>query len=190
MITGTQSSDREVTDMPTYNWRGQKINAPSLEAVKKYINKQHTAGIKLSKGDTQEALLARMRPYISDIYKAEEDNGLPPGMLRKVLYQESQFREDIILGNRKSRVGATGIAQFMPATAEEQGVDPLDPKQAIHGAAKYLSSLKEQTGSWEGAVAAYNWGPGNVASKGIENAPQETQDYLVAVLGGDQDADK
>lgn len=190
MITETPSSDREVTDMPTYNWRGQKINAPSLEAVKKYINKQHVAGIRLSEGDTPEALLTRMRPYISDIYKAEEDNGLPPGMLRKVLYQESQFREDIILGNRKSRVGATGIAQFMPTTAEEQGIDPLDPKQAIHGAAKYLSSLKEQTSSWEGAVAAYNWGPGNVARKGIESAPQETQDYLVAVLGGNQDADK
>jgi soluble lytic murein transglycosylase-like protein len=70
------------------------------------------------------------------------------------------------------------------------GVDPTDPKQAIPAAGKYLSSLKEQTGSWEGAVAAYNWGPGNVARKGIENAPQETQDYLVAVLGGNQDADK
>ena len=169
--------------MPTYNWRGKRINAPSLEAVKKYINKQHTAGIKLSKGDTQEALLARMRPYISDIYKAEEDNGLPPGMLRKVLYQESQFREDIILGNRKSRVGATGIAQFMPATAEEQGVDPLDPKQAIPGAAKYLASLKEQTGSWEGAVAAYNWGIGNLTRQGIENAPEETRNYLQAIVG-------
>jgi soluble lytic murein transglycosylase-like protein len=176
--------------MPTYQWRGQSIEAPSLDAVKKYIQKQHLDGLPLKPEDDREEILNRMKPYIADVYDAEDSNEIPRGLLKKLIFQESRFREDIISGNTKSSKGATGIAQFMPATAKELGVDPTDPKQAIPGAAKYLASLKEQTGSWEGAVAAYNWGPGNVARKGIENAPQETQDYLVAVLGGNQDADK
>ena len=176
--------------MPTFQWRGQSIEAPSLDAVKKYIQKQHLDGQPLKPEDDREEILNRMKPYITDVYDAEDSNEIPRGLLKKLIFQESRFREDIISGNTKSSKGATGIAQFMPATAKELGVDPTDPKQAIPAAGKYLSSLKEQTGSWEGAVAAYNWGPGNVARKGIESAPQETQDYLVAVLGGDQDADK
>ena len=176
--------------MPTYQWRGQSIEAPSLDAVKKYIQKQHLDGLPLEPEDDKEEILNRMKPYIADVYDAEDSNEIPRGLLKKLIFQESRFREDIISGNTKSSKGATGIAQFMPSTAEELGVDPTDPKQAIPAAGKYLSSLKKQTGSWEGAVAAYNWGPGNVARKGIENAPQETQDYLVAVLGGNHDADK
>lgn len=183
MIMGTPSNDRTITDMPTYNWRGQKINAPSLEAVKKYINKQHTAGIKLSEGDTREALLKRMKPYISDIYKAEEDNGLPPGMLRKVLYQESKFKEDVISGGRKSSSGAVGIAQFMPATAEEFGIDPTVPEQAIPAAAKYLRQLHDMFGDWPRALAAYNWGMGRVRRQGLARAPKETKDYYTSILG-------
>ena len=178
-------SDGTVTDMPTYNWMGKRINAPSLEAVKKYISKQHLDGLSIKGGDTPESILGRMKPYISDVYEAEDDNNLPRGLLKKVLFQESGFREEVISGSRRSTKGAIGIAQFMPDTAEELGVDPLDPKQAIPGAAKYLASLKEQTGSWEGAVAAYNWGPGNLAKRGIDAAPEETRNYLAAVFGGD-----
>lgn len=176
--------------MPTYQWRGQSIEAPSLDAVKKYIQKQHLGGLPLKPEDDREEILNRMKPYIADVYDAEDSNEIPRGLLKRLIFQESRFREDIISGNTKSSKGATGIAQFMPSTAEELGVDPTDPKQAIPAAGKYLSSLKKQTGSWEGAVAAYNWGIGNLTRQGIENAPQETQDYLVAVLGGNQDADK
>jgi soluble lytic murein transglycosylase-like protein len=104
-------------------------------------------------------------------------------LLKKLIFQESGFRQDIVSGDTKSPKGATGIAQFMPDTAKELGADPTDPKQAIPAAGKYLSSLKEQTGSWEGAVAAYNWGIGNLTRQGIENAPEETRNYLQAIVG-------
>lgn len=175
--------------MPTYNWRGQTIHAPSQEALKKYISKQHAAGLILDDGDTPETVVERMRPYISDIYDAEDSNGLPRGLLKKILYSESRFRDDIVSGNTRSSAGAVGIAQFMPSTAEELKIDPTDPKQAIPAAGKYLASLKEQTGSWEGAVAAYNWGVGNVKRKGLEQAPDETKQYMVSVLGGDESGD-
>ena len=169
--------------MPTYQWRGQSIEAPSLDAVKKYIQKQHLDGLPLKPEDDREEMLNRMKPYIADVYDAEDSNEIPRGLLKKLIFQESRFREDIISGNTKSSKGATGIAQFMPDTAEELGVDPTDPKQAIPAAGKYLSSLKKQTGSWEGAVAAYNWGIGNLTRQGIENAPEETRNYLQAIVG-------
>lgn len=122
--------------------------------------------------------------YASIISQAETDNGLPSGLLARVLYRESRFREDIISGKVRSSVGALGIAQFMPSTAVSMGVDPLDPFSAIPGAARYLAQLFRTTGSWPEAVAAYNWGVGNVQRKGIEKAPKETRDYLAEVMTG------
>ena len=40
----------------------------------------------------------------------------------------------------RSRAGAIGLGQLMPATARGLGVDPYDPVQNLEGAAKYLSS--------------------------------------------------
>jgi soluble lytic murein transglycosylase-like protein len=63
-----------------------------------------------------------------------------------------------------------GIAQFMPATAiDELGSQnaALDPDQVIPGAAHYLAKLYSRTGTWAGALAAYNWGIGNVLRKGL-----------------------
>lgn len=119
--------------------------------------------------------------YRSAIVQAEQENGIPSGLLERLLYQESRYRNDIISGKVKSRVGAMGIAQFMPVTASELGVDPLDAYQSIFGAARYLSRLFKSTGSWNKALAAYNWGIGNVARKGIDNLPAETAHYVSSI---------
>lgn len=121
--------------------------------------------------------------YAALIANAETANGLPADMLARLLYQESRYREDIITGATKSPVGALGIAQFMPATASQLGINPLDPAQAINGAARYLASLYAQTGTWSEALAAYNWGIGNVKRKGLANAPTETRNYYAQILG-------
>lgn len=128
-------------------------------------------------------------PY-DDLIRAAADqylSGVPDGytLLWNLLYTESRFREDIITGRKTSPVGALGIAQFMPATAEEQGVDPLNPASAIPGAARYLARLIQQAGSVDAGVAAYNWGIGNVKRKGLRAAPQETVDYVAAITGSD-----
>lgn len=127
-------------------------------------------------------------PHDDLIAQSEQANGLPPGVLWKLLYTESRFRPDIISGRVKSPVGALGIAQFMPATAVEQlgSVDAaLDPSKAIPGAARYLRWLIDRTGSLDAGVAAYNWGVGNVQRKGLANAPRETVDYVAAITGTD-----
>ncbi len=61
-------------------------------------------------------------------------------------------------------------------------VDTNDTDASIEYGAEYLSDLKDQFGSWELALAAYNWGPGNLSKKGIEKAPRETRDYIKKIM--------
>lgn len=126
---------------------------------------------------------ASAAPYLVLIEAAERAYGIPQNMLARLLYQESRYRQDIITGRTRSPAGALGIAQFMPATAAELGVDPLDPASAIDGAGRYLAGLYRQLGDWKLALAAYNWGIGNVKRKGLGAAPAETQSYVAGILG-------
>ena len=114
----------------------------------------------------------------------ETAHGLPEGLLAAVLQKESS-------GNpmAESSAGAQGLFQFMPATAEAFGIDPLVPEEAASGAAQYYAKLLKQFGGdLKKALAAYNWGPGNVKRKGLEKAPKETQNYVkdivLALAGG------
>lgn len=110
----------------------------------------------------------------------EAKYGLPTGILRSVATVESG-------GNpyATSGAGARGLFQFMPGTAKDLGINPLDPSQAANGAARYLRQLLNQTGgNLEDALAAYNWGIGNVQKKGRAASPLETQLYVPKVLAG------
>jgi soluble lytic murein transglycosylase-like protein len=64
----------------------------------------------------------------------------------------------------KSKVGATGFMQLMPATAKELKVDINDPQENIEGGSRYLQTLIDRFDSVELALAAYNWGQGNIAN--------------------------
>lgn len=80
--------------------------------------------------------------------------------------------------------GAAGIFQHMPATAKELGIDPYDPTQSIQGGVKYMGQLlNKYQGDPTKALAAYNWGMGNLDRQGLEKAPTETQNYLKNILG-------
>lgn len=120
--------------------------------------------------------------YRAAIAAAESRNGIPRMMLARLLWQESRFRPDIIEGRTVSSTGAQGIAQFMPATAAEMGIDPLDAFAAIAGAGRYLRRMYDSLGSWPQALAAYNWGIGNVRRKGLAAAPRETRNYYAQIL--------
>ena len=124
-------------------------------------------------------------PYQGAINDAADEYGVPPLILAWLLWKESRYNPNIISGAKVSRVGAIGIGQFMPATAVQElgSVEAaLDPDIAIPGAARYLAKLYRATGSWTKALAAYNWGIGNVQRKGLTQAPAETIDYYTTIL--------
>ena len=116
-------------------------------------------------------------PYADLFTRAGARHGVDPALLAAVASKESGFDSRAV-----SPVGAQGLMQFMPATARELGVDPLDPASAVDGAARYLSDLGRRFGSPSLALAAYNAGPGAVSRHGGIPPYPETQNYVRAVL--------
>lgn len=113
--------------------------------------------------------------------------GLPTGLLRSVAATESGG-DPYAVGPETKSGRARGPFQFVPGTANEMGLkgdDVNDPHKSSEAAAKYLRQLLDQTGGdLNAAIAAYNWGIGNVKKKGLENAPEETRNYVPKVLAG------
>jgi soluble lytic murein transglycosylase-like protein len=101
-----------------------------------------------------------------------------PTLLEALVWQESRWRTGAV-----SRVGARGLAQLMPGTARQMGVDPHDPDANLEGGARYLRmQLDTFGGDLEKALAAYNAGPGRVqAAGGIPNI-RETQNYVASIM--------
>lgn len=116
-------------------------------------------------------------PYQRAAIKAAKTYGIPPKLFQKLINQESGWDATI-----RSPAGATGLTQLMPATAASLGVNPLDPIQNLDGGARYLSQQYQRFGSWTLALAAYNAGPGNVASGEWRRIP-ETVRYVHSILG-------
>lgn len=120
------------------------------------------------------------------IEKYSAQHGVSPDLAYAVANQESRFKQDAV-----SPVGAQGVMQLMPKTAKGLGVDPNNVEQNVEGGIRYLSEqLKRYNGDEEKALAAYNWGMGNV-DKAIkkygdnwkEHLPKETSDYIRKITG-------
>lgn len=104
---------------------------------------------------------------------------LSPTLIEALVWQESRWRADAV-----SPVGARGLAQLMPGTARELGVDPDDPFANLEGGARYLrEQLDRFDGDLEKALAAYNAGPGRVIRAGGIPRIRETQHYVAAIMG-------
>jgi len=111
------------------------------------------------------------------ISRASQRYGVDEGLIRAVIQVESNFKPTAV-----SPVGARGLMQLMPATAASLGVsDSFDPEQNVMAGTRFLKDmLNRYGGNVDKALAAYNWGPGNL-DKGKGRLPRETQDYLVKV---------
>ncbi len=124
----------------------------------------------------------RSRAEICDtLTQAAQTNDVPVPFFIRLLFQESGFKPGVV-----SPAGAQGIAQFMPQTSSDMGLDnPFDPLPAIRASARLLRGLVQQFGNLGLAAAAYNAGPKRIqdwlAKKG--KLPQETQGYVRSITG-------
>jgi soluble lytic murein transglycosylase-like protein len=118
-------------------------------------------------------------------HQAATDAHINPALFKAQIQQESGFNPHAV-----SPAGAIGVAQIMPGTAAELGVNPRDPNSALHGAARLMSgNVKMFGGDYAKALAAYNAGPGAVqsavASSGsnwLSQLPYETQHYVKTIM--------
>lgn len=106
-------------------------------------------------------------PFAAEFERAGRQHGVPPRLLAAVGWVESRYQVDAL-----SPDGAIGVMQIMPMTAEELGVDPHDPIDAIDGAARLLASHQRRFGSWDLALAAYHSGAGAVSRNGNQPPPR------------------
>jgi peptidoglycan DL-endopeptidase CwlO len=115
-------------------------------------------------------------PYADLFASTAQKYGLDPTLLAGVAKVESNYNPGAVSG-----AGAQGLMQLMPGTARGLGVNPLDPSQAIDGAARLLSRNLREFGSLPLALAAYNAGGGAVHRYGGIPPYAETQAYVPKV---------
>lgn len=114
--------------------------------------------------------------FADAILQAASEAKIDPDILAQLVHHESTGNP-----NATSPVGAQGLTQLMPKTAEIYGVkDRLNPQENLRGGASYLADLYSQFGDWGLALAAYNAGPARVRSRlqSGQGLPTETLQYM------------
>lgn len=109
---------------------------------------------------------------------AARRHSIPEDLFLRLVRAESNFRPAA-----RSSKGAIGLAQLMPGTARQLGVNPHDPQQNLDGGARYLRQQYQKFGDWRLALAAYNAGPGAVERHRGVPPYRETQNYVKVILG-------
>ncbi|MEX0288859.1 MAG: LysM peptidoglycan-binding domain-containing protein, partial [Flavobacteriaceae bacterium] len=188
--------DANVLDTEVLKERLEKLNQktplnisynPSLEnVIKSFL---------LRKRELMERMLTASQFYFP-MFEQQLDNYNIPLEIKYLAIVESALNP-----RARSRVGATGLWQFMYGTGRMYGLnvssyvdERSDPMLATEAACKYLSKLYDIFGDWDLALAAYNSGPGNV-NKAIRrsggyknywnirrNLPRETAGYVPAFI--------
>lgn len=148
------------------------------------LSDQYASSVRLKPGVDKDSVTrvkysGRYRGQFLEMARnAARKYGVPEDLFLKLVQQESGWNPDVI-----SPKGAVGLAQLMPTTADHLGVDETDPQSNLEGGARYLSMMFSRFGSWKLALAAYNAGPEAVEAAGGVPEYEETQNYVLAILG-------
>ena len=166
------------------------IELPYNDVVQKFIDR-YSGRLRRS----VSIMLGAQNFYMPTFEEALESYGLPLEL--KYL----PVIESALNPNAVSRVGATGLWQFMLATGKQYGLEVnslvderRDPVRASYAAAHYLRDLYKIFGDWNLVIAAYNCGPDNI-NKAIHRSngatdywqiypylPKETRGYVPAFI--------
>lgn len=111
------------------------------------------------------------------IVKHSMELGIDPELALSIAKQESEFCHE-----KKSRYGAVGVFQLLPATAKKMGYNPYYLSDNIKGGLKYYQLMYKKFGSVELALAAYNAGPGNVARYNGMPPFKETRTFVNQIM--------
>ena len=145
-------------------------------AIVAAITPKQTEGVSVNNQEVKNYVIPGAgRKYLPWFYEAENTYKIPRNLLVRIAQQESGFNPNAY----NEKTGATGMMQIVlkwhPAMSEAAARDPYT---AINYAGKYLREMYDKFHSWTLALAAYNWGPGNLQKQGIEKAPAETVAYI------------
>ena len=166
-----------------------------MAEVNPELVRQHESAFS-SKGEYFRRVMDRSRKYLFHITNEVERRGMPTEIALLPVV-ESAF-----VATAKSPVGAAGLWQFMPATGRQYGLEQTwwydgrrDVLESTRAALDYLQNLYTMFGDWRLALAAYNWGEGNLSRaiakvrargemESYENIqmPKETRNYVPKLL--------
>lgn len=151
------------------------VNHVKKQGVAEYLLKQYMRRIKQIKNNTEDTEYKRFQQTVAFFEKYGKDYHFDPLMLAAQGFQESQLNQQA-----RSRVGAVGIMQIMPATGKELRVGNIQVAESnIHAGAKYMDRLMtkyfpdahfSESDRPLFAFASYNAGPGNIAKMRKEAA--------------------
>ena len=163
----SESDENNTPDEFKLDWME---NSAMERQVELYVSKFQQATPQKKQGSS--------RTEINNIIAhASKTYQVAPDLVEAVVKAESDF--DV---NCTSSKGARGLMQLMPATAKELGVkDSYDPVENIMAGTRYLKSLLDRyDGNVPLALAAYNWGMGNL-ERHPDRLPRETQNYIARI---------
>jgi hypothetical protein len=133
----------------------------------------------------------RVRDFEALIRSEAERQGVDPDIAVRMFMAETGGEADATTA--VSSAGAVGLGQLRVAAARDMGLRPeerKDPVKNIQASVGYLKRQLDKYGSYDKALAAYNFGPGNLdkhlqKNKGELNPvglPKETADYLTKIM--------
>ncbi len=167
-----------------------RINEVNPEIIRRHENRFAANGAYFDR------TINRSKPYMHHIATEVKKRNMPAEIALL------PFIESAFVTKAKSHVGASGLWQFMPATGRHYGLERTalydgrhDVYAATNAALNYLEYLHRLFGDWSLALAAYNWGEGNVGrainrarAQGLEptyenlRMPNETRNYVPKLL--------
>jgi hypothetical protein len=170
-IDGTVLDEREDRD--------QKTGEIEKVDEERHLNNQSVTCSMYRPGRKDDPVAAaNANPAIAGLVRRiAREEGVDENQFLALVYQESRFNPCA-----KSPMGAVGLAQLMPGTAGDLGVDPYNIEQNLRGGARYYKQqLQKYNGNVSLALAAYNAGAGNVNKYGGIPPFKETRGYVANI---------